>query len=889
MLEKYDPKKIEPRWQREWDERQIYRFDFESSKPIFSIDTPPPYASAYHLHMGHAMHYSQFEFMARFWRMRNYNVFFPIGFDDNGLPTEKHVEEVHKVDKSKISREEFKKLCMEETEKIEEEFMRPMFKHLGFSCDWDIFYRTIDPWCQKVAQMSFLDLHKKGYVYRSEEPTLWCPYHQTALAQAEVEDLGRETTLNYIDFELEDGEKRISIATTRPEFLPACVGIFVHPEDERHGWLVGRKARVPIFGQEVPIMEDPKVDPEFGTGIVMICTFGDSTDIAWWKTHNLPLRMCIDERGMMTESAGEYAGLSIEDARERILEDLESKGFLKKKEKLEQVVGACWRCDTPVEFIVTEQWFIKTLEFKEKLIEQGRKIKWHPDFYRKRYENWVENLAWDWCISRQRYFGIPIPVWYCEKCGEVIVAREEDLPVNPEVDEPPVKHCPKCKDESFTPDLDVFDTWMTSSMTPQIATKWNANEELFKRVFPMTMRPQAHDIIRTWAFYTIFKAWLHHGSIPWRDVMMSGHGLDEHGKGMSKSKGNVVLPEGMIEKYSADAVRFWASSATLGEDLPYREKDIAKGQKFLNKLWNASRFVGMHLEDYSKEAPVSLELLDKWILARLHKVVEDGTKNFERYRYSKTKVGAEQFFWHDFCDDYIEMVKHRLYNPKVYGDASRNAAQQTLYQVLLTSIKLLAPIVPHITEEIYQEIFDKEGDVSVHVSMWPNSEDIPLDARAQTEGELVRSVISRIRRYKADKGLPLNHTLSKVSLHADEEACSILERDERTIKGAMQIERLEVSRGKVKVEKTILEIVPDYSTLGPEFKGAAKDIIEHLSSQKEDAARELKERSKFLLTVKGKEYEVLPRHIKEIKSEVKGEGEADIVEVPEHRVTILIS
>jgi valyl-tRNA synthetase len=886
--EKYDPKIVEPKWQREWERLKIYRFDPESKKPIYSIDTPPPYASAYHLHMGHAMHYSQFEFMARFWRMNGRNVFFPIGFDDNGLPTEKHVEQVHKVDKSKVTRDEFKRLCMRETEKIEEEFMRPMFKHLGFSCDWSIFYRTIDEWCQKVAQMSFIDLYKKGLVYRSKEPTLWCPHHETALAQAEVEDLERETTLAYIDFDLVEEEEKITIATTRPEFLPACVGIFVHPKDERYRHLVGKKARVPIFEQVVPIMEDEKVDPEFGTGIVMICTFGDSTDIAWWKAHGLPLRMCIDERGLTTETAGEYSGMSIEDARRRILADLESEGYVRDKERIPQVVGVCWRCDTPVEFIVTEQWFIKTLDFKEDLIEQGRKIKWYPEFYRKRYENWVENLAWDWCISRQRYFGIPIPVWYCDDCGEVIVACEEDLPVTPEKDAPPVENCPRCGGSRISPDLDVFDTWMTSSMTPQIATRWRDDEELFKRTFPMSMRPQAHDIIRTWAFYTILKAWLHNRSIPWQDVMMSGHGLDEHGKGMSKSRGNVVLPEDVIQKYSADAVRFWASSVTLGDDLPYREKDVAKGQRFLTKLWNASRFVGMHLKDYVA-GDVPLELLDMWIIGELHDVVSKGTKHFEAYEYSKTKAMVENFFWHTFCDDYLEMVKHRLYNPEEYGKVSKRAAQRTLYTVLLACLKMLAPIIPHITEEIYQEIFrESAGDVSLHVSNWPKAEDYPRDENVVEKGRILSDAIARIRRYKADNGLPLNKPLRKVIIHAGKDVRSVFENAERTIKGAMQVLELLVTGKRIEAVEVVVEIVPDYARMGPEFRDAVGEIVTELKSKKEEAARLLRDNGRYEVIIEGKKYTVLPEHIKEIRREIKGKEEGDLVDVPEHGITMLI-
>lgn len=884
MLSKeYNAKIVEKKWQEKWQEWKIFKFDPENKKPIFSIDTPPPYASAYHLHMGHAMHYSQFEFMGRFWRMKGANVFFPIGFDDNGLPTEKHVEEVYEIDKTKTTREEFKKLCLKETEKIEERFMKPMFMNLGFSCDWDIFYRTIDARCQRVAQLSFLDLYKKGYVYRGKEPTLWCPYHQTALAQAEVEDLERETLLNYIDFELEDKEK-ITIATTRPEFLPACVGIFVHPEDKRYKRLVGKRAIVPLFGQKVPIMTDEKVDREFGTGIVMICTFGDSTDVEWWRKHNLPLRICINEDGRLNEIAGEYKGLTIEQARGEITQDLKEQGLLGKQEKIAQIVGACWRCDTPVEFIVTEQWFIKTLEFKEQLIKQGKKINWHPSFYRKRYENWVENLGWDWCISRQRYYGVPMPIWYCEKCKEVIVAEEKDLPVNPEKDRAPVKKCPNCSNDKFIPELDVFDTWMTSSMTPQIASRWGEDNEFFKRIFPMSMRPQAHDIIRTWAFYTIFKAWLHHKAIPWRDVMMSGHGLDEHGRGMSKSRGNVVLPEDVIEKYSADAVRLWASSVALGDDLPYAEKDVVKGQRLLTKLWNASRFVSIHLEDYAPKK-VSLEVMDRWILSKLNRIIQEGTKKFERYEYSKTKAMVELFFWHDFCDNYIELVKHRLYNPEIYGEDSKKAGQYTLYTVLLNSLKLLAPVIPHITEEVYQAIFkNSEKDISIHISKWPKVDEGYIDEDAERIGEFINSVFSRIRRYKAEKGLPLNHELGKATIHTTKKIGVDLEKGIETIRGAMRIKELIVETKAIRAEEKVIEIVPDFSKIGPEFRGGAKKVVDFLKMVDKDRfASKLASEGKYLASTEGKTIEILPRHIKEIKKETTSRGKkVEILDVPRY-------
>jgi len=404
---------IEKKWQHYWEKEKIYKFNPKSKKKIFSIDTPPVYASSGHLHIGHALHYTQFEIIARLKRMQGFEVYFPPCFDDNGLPTEKYVEEKFKIDKNTTTKAEFRKLCLGEAKKVEKEYSDRVYKVLGHSYDWSLLYTTIAPEAQKIAQKSFLDLYKKGQCYRAEEPVIWCPYHQTALAQAEIEDRTRTTTLHFIKFDLEKSKDSISIATTRPEFLPACVGIFVNPKDKKYKSLIGKKAIVPLFKHKVKIITEDKVDTDFGTGIVMVCTFGDTTDIEWWKKHKLDLKICITKDGKLNKLAGKFQGLTLEQGKQEIIRELEKQNRIEKKEKLEQTVGTCWRCNTPIEFIVTKQWFIKTLKHKKELITQGRKVKWFPSFYRTRYEDWVKNLQWDWCISRQRYYGVPIPVWYC--------------------------------------------------------------------------------------------------------------------------------------------------------------------------------------------------------------------------------------------------------------------------------------------------------------------------------------------------------------------------------------------------------------------------------------------------------------------------------------------
>lgn len=790
LKKKHEPEKIEKKWQRFWEKEKIFRFDPKSQKPVFSIDVPPPYASAGHLHIGHALHYTQFEIIARFKRMRGFNVYFPPCFDNNGLPTEKYVEEKYGIDKTTTTKKKFRELCLKESRKVEKIYANKVFRALGHSYDWNLLYTTIDPEAQKVSQMSFIDLWKKGFVYRSEEPTLWCTKHQTALAQAEIEDIERNAVLNYILFDTEDG-KKIEIATTRPEFLPACVAIFVHPEDKRYRNLIGKKAKVPIFGQEVEIMGGKEVDMEFGTGIVMVCTFGDTADIDKWKKYKLPLKICITKDGKLNELGGKYRGMTLERAKKEIIKDLEKEGRVRKKENIKQTVGTCWRCHTPIEFLPTKQWFIKTLKFKKDMIEQGRKINWFPEFYRKRYEDWTNNLAWDWCISRQRFYGVPIPVWYCKKCGEPKVADEKDLPVDPEVDRPKGK-CEKCGSRSFVPEEDVFDTWMTSSMSPEIALRWLEKPEDFERMFPMSLRPQSHDIIRTWAFYTILKAYLHFKKIPWKDIAIGTYVLDSKGRGMHKSKGNVVWTDDLLKKYSVDVVRYWVGTATFGEDLPYQEKDLITGKRFLNKLWNASRFVLGFLSNYRPMKPKKITEIDKWVLTKINDVIMEATKDFESYRTGEAKRKIEQFFWHVFCDYYLEIVKDRLYNEASYEKHEVESAKFVLYYVLLSVLKLFAPIVPHITEEIYQTYFRKiEGRKSIHICDWPEFDSSLVDRKSERVGDIAVDIIASIRKFKSEKSLSLAEPLRYVTIDSVQ-AKPVL----REIQKTMRIETIKIGKAE---------------------------------------------------------------------------------------------
>jgi len=743
----YNVKEAEKKWQKYWEKEGVYKFDKKSKKKIYSIDTPPPTVSG-RMHIGHSFSYSQQDFIARYKRMNNHNVFYPFGTDDNGLPTERLVEKTKNVKAKNMPREQFIKLCTEFL-KTELPAFTQDWKNLGISCDWDIIYSTIDDHSRKVAQWSFLDLYKKGRLYRKDAPAMWCPECKTGVAQVEVQDKEIDSTFNDIIFKV-DG-KDLVIATTRPELLPACVAIFYHPEDKRYEKLKEKKAKVPLFDIQVPIMEDERADPEKGTGIVMCCTFGDQTDMEWQKAYNLPIKIVITEDGHMTELAGKYKGLTIKEARKIIINDLKEAGLLTNQKPIKHVVNVHERCKTEIEFVKSKQWFVKYLDLKKDMLKWGNELKWHPDYMKYRYDNWVKGLQWDWLISNQRYFGVSFPVWYCKKCGEVIVAKERQLPIEPSKDKPLIA-CPKCKSKEFLPETDVLNTWFTSSMTPQIAVRL-MEPKLQEKLFPMDLRPQASDIITFWLFNTVVKSRLHFNKNPWKNTIISGF-VTLEGEKMSKSKGNVVNPQDVMEKFGADAIRFWAASSKLGEDFDYQEKDIVTGQKTTTKLWNASKFCLDHLENFDGKK-VKLELLDEWMLLKLNKVIRECTESFENYEFSKAKSSVENFFWHTFCDYYLEIIKDRLYNPDKRGKKAKESAQYTLYNVLLNTLKLFAPIMPFITEEVYQSYFaKKEKCKSVHISDWPKY-DKKDDKKIEETGDLAINIISEVRKFKTSKGKSL--------------------------------------------------------------------------------------------------------------------------------------
>ena len=782
MLNKaYNHKEIEEKWKNYWEKNKIYKFDPNSKKPVYSIDTPPPTVSG-QMHMGHAFSYIQQDVIVRYKRMKGYNIFYPFGTDDNGLATERLVESINNVRGKDMNRDDFINLCIKTLEKIRPKYIQD-WKNIALSADFDIFYSTIDKHSRKISQRSFIELYKNGREYRKKSPVIWCPECHTAIAQVEMEDRELTSTFNDIIFKV-DG-KDLVISTTRPELLSSCVAIFYNPIDKRYKNLKGKKAKVPLFNYEVPILEDEKADPQKGTGIVMCCTFGDQTDVEWYKKHNLPLRVSFAKHGTMTKTAEKYEGLTIKQAREKIIEDLKKQNLLKKQEKIKHTVNVHERCGTEIEILESEQWFIKYLDLKTKFLEAGNKLNWYPKHMKNRYDNWIKGLQWDWCISRQRFFGVPFPVWYCKKCNEVKLAEIEDLPVDPLYEKPKTK-C-KCGSNEFIPEKDILDTWATSSLTPRLAIELFKDKKIFKKLFPMSLRPQAHDIITFWLFNTVVKSQLHYTKNPWKDVVISGWALDPNGKKMSKSKGNVIEPQEKLETYGADVLRFWASGSKLGEDLPFQEKDLVTGKRFAIKLWNASKFTLTHLKDYKPTKPKKLEDFDKFLLSKLQRLVDNSTKSFDKYEYSRNKLDTENFFWNTFCDYYLEIVKDRLYNKK-RTKQEKDSAKYTLYIILLTNLKLLAPIMPYITEEIYYTYFIKQEKAkSIHVSIWPKSDKKLINQKIEKSGNKAIEIISKVRKFKAQKQISLKKEITLTLDKKDEKDLKPFIKDLQAVVNAKEI------------------------------------------------------------------------------------------------------
>ena len=792
---KIDFIEIEKKWERLWEENGTYAYNWgDDGRPRYSIDTPPPYPSG-NFHMGNVLNWTYFDMRARYKRMQGYNVHFPQGWDCHGLPTEVAVEKAYKIRRSDLPPDEFRKLCEEWIEQYIA-IMKEGVIRLGCSVDWSLEYRTMEPDYMRKVQRSFLMLYEKDMIYKGEHPINWCPRCETAIADAEVEREARTGKIYTIAFSVE-GEDLL-IATTRPEYIPACVAIGVHPEDERFNSLIGGEASIPLSDRKVAIIADDAVDPKFGTGTMMICTYGDKADVLAVAKYKLPVIKLIDGKGMLTATAGKYADMGVEEAREAILRDLDEAGLLRKTESLEQEIGVCWRCDTHIEVVTTDQWFMRTMSLTEEVVEKAMEIDWYPDWMRYRLIDWAKSLDWDWVLSRQRVFATPIPVWYCENCGKVRIANPEMLPVDPRVDK--MEGTCECGGTEWRGETDVLDTWFDSSLSCAIHAGWPDRED-WRNLFPASVHPSGHDIIRTWAYYLMVRHLALFGETAYDSVLINGMVLGTDGRKMSKSLGNFVATPEVFDKYGSDASRLWAATGgSTGTDIPFRWADAEYGWRFMRKLWNACRFATMRLEDYDPSNKVEPGLLDRWILSKLEGVVKEATAEYEPCRFMNAVEAARNFIWHVFCDHYLEAVKHRLYSE----GAEKASAQQTLYYAVRRMLQLLAPAIPHITEEIYSFMYADGGSDSIHLSRWPEADESLIDEEVERRGDLIIAVIRDVRKEKNRLGIPLNKPLDELRIYAgsSEEAEMVsmgIEDISATLK-AEDVEVLEGDGGEYEVE-----------------------------------------------------------------------------------------
>ena len=837
---KYKHKNLEADWKEKWRENKVYSWDETSDRDnTFVVDSPPPTVSG-SLHIGHVFSYTHQDLLARYNRMKGKNICYPMGWDDNGLPTERRVQNLFRVKCNptvaydpewkaerrkkgpvlEISRQNFIEACATVTHEDEAAF-EDLWRTLGLSIDWDLQYATIDEHCRKISQTSFLEMVEKGFAYSMEAPTMWDVDFQTAVAQAEVVDKMRPGNFHDIRFNVEGGGDFV-ISTTRPELLPACIAVVAHPDDERYQELFGKHAITPLFDAKVPIMAAEHADPEKGTGILMVCTFGDSADVEFWKHSGLPIKQVIGRSGVMlpvtfgegnfqsedTEKAqnnyNELAGLPVKKAKARIAELLAADQLpdgtcplVAEPHSIEHPVKFYEKGDRPLEFVPTRQWFVRLLEHRDAVREQGSKIKWHPSFMETRYQHWVDGLNLDWCISRQRYFGVPFPVWYpldaqgeC-KFDEPIFATADQLPVDPMSAVPEgYSEEQRGQPNGFSGDPDVMDTWATSSLTPQIISHWSLDDDRHSKLFPMDIRPQSHEIIRTWAFYTIVKAWIHNNDIPWRHVVISGWILDPDRKKMSKSVGNVVTPHHLLEEYSSDGVRYWAARARLGADTAFDEGVLKVGKKLTTKLFNASRFVLSQLERVDADLDaLTVDLItdevDRAFFSGLKQTAIDAGKAFERFDYAAALEVSEKQFW-NFCNDYLELVKKRSYSED--DTAERRSALATLAQSLKLFLRLFAPFLPFITEEIWSWRFSKSEDKSgsIHRAAWPTADEYKELKEPEHKGcyDAGVEVLVKIRSAKTEGKVNLRWPIESLKVRGSGDSLKALQNAVKDVIGA---------------------------------------------------------------------------------------------------------
>jgi valyl-tRNA synthetase len=789
-LPSYDAQALEEECRARWEASDIYRYDPAAAGEPFAVDTPPPYVSASHLHVGHAMSYTQAEFVVRYQRMRGRSVFYPMGFDDNGLPTERHVETVLGLDKRKTTRADFRAACLQETAKGAASY-ETLFRSLGLSVDWSLRYSTIDEHCRRTAQWSFLDLHRRGHLYRGSEPVTWDPVQETALAQADLELVPRTTSLHTLRFQSPEGTW-LPIATTRPELLPACVALYHHPDDPR--WQGIQSAIVPLFQHQVPVLQDPDVDPQYGTGLLMVCTFGDAEDVRRWRRDGLPLREVMRRDGRLGDLAGPFAGLKPQAARKAILEALAAEGRYDGAQAVEQTVPTAERSGAEVEWLAVPQWFVRLLPHRAQLKQRATELRFYPPFMEQRLHDWIDGLDRDWNISRQRHYGVPMPVWLCTGCGEPVLAREEDLPVDPLEDPPPVERCPSCGGE-LRGDPDVMDTWMTSSLTPLVTSNAAGSPGRKAGPFPGTVRVQAFEIIRTWLFYTVAKSELHRGCLPFRDVMISGWGLDEHGKKLSK---RTIRPQHdpshLITKYGADALRHWAGRSALGRDLRFSEQDVRSGRKVAVKLWNAGKLVA----SFPRGGQGRQQPEDQALLHALDELLETVASGLDQYDYATGLHALDRFLFGTFCDDWLEASKERIRRPERQPEGSPEAAAWVAREVLRALLGAYAPFVPFVTDALWWHLYaPEEGGPSLHLTPFPRPRGAPPGDPLLAHVDTVRDTVRRLR---TEQGLPQSREVRYLRVTAEPSLARGLQSLLPTLAAACRAVEVQIEEGAFAVD-----------------------------------------------------------------------------------------
>ena len=742
-----DIKAMESKWIERWEKIGLYSFK-RDERNLFTVDTPPPTVSG-EMHIGHSFSYPSQDFTARYKRLRGFNVLYPWGFDDNGLATERYTEKKMDVHGYEMPLEEFRNLVRKVSEEAETEMLRS-WKSLGISATFENYYRTISPEVMALSQKLFLSLARSGKAFTSEGPTMWCPTCGTAISQSDLKDMERET--DFVRVAFSSGMSEIIIATTRPELMGACVALAANPEDPRYAALIGRTAKVPLYEFEVPIISDNSVNPDKGTGIEMVCTFGDQNDLEIWRRLSLQTRIIINRRGKI-EDSGLLNGFGIKAARRAIIEKLEAEGFARGKEKKNQSVNAHERCDTPVEILVSRQWFIGTMAERDSLIERGESVRWFPEHMHTRFNNWVNGMKWDWCISRQRFYGVPFPVWYCNSCGKTILAGDDELPINPVMTTG--RKCNHCGSEDVVPERDVMDTWLTSSIsTAIVADRWNLPNDVF------SVRFQAHDIISTWAYTSIVRAHLNFGRKPWEDIVISGLVYDPSGRKVSKSRGNSLSVGSILERFGADSLRYWASGSITGDDIAVREQDFVRGRRSVIKIYNAAKLIAIMADGTVPEHDVKRVKLpvNQWILGLIGALIPDVTDAMDSYQYSKARSTLDNFFWNTFCDNYLEIAKAQINMARSSGKREEvreivNVSSFAMLQIL----RMFSPFLPFISEEAYEMIPVKDRKESLQLDKWPDPAD--MSEYSPTDFEEFVRLVSMIRAYKSSlkmsPGMPM--------------------------------------------------------------------------------------------------------------------------------------